>query len=431
MEVVNEGSSNIVRPFYDTARLCYLQENNSQMQQIDTIFDERAIKTAAAIVRIFETGSPVGNYSEVAVLNDGAGISYGVSQFTHRSGSLEAVIDRYLANGGVVGLRVFAERLPLIASRSNAAIRLLAADRIFRRALSAAGITAEMRSAQDAIAFERYMVPAINACVGSGFALPLSLAVIYDAMTHGSYNKIRDRVNVAASAVSGLDLEKRWITDFVRRRDAWLASIPRLRATRYRTRFFMDHLMTGRWQLELPLNVNGIVITEKLLGISPPTYGDIETTVGPNSDKTQTNAHTPPQTSAGDPANDPQARPSIIDIVSARSEGTSEGLSPKGLDGIEARINAAAARYDQVERMTLTVADRTDRAKSLWTTIVGTIWQTAWAVFGSLAGLQREVWFAVALIAAVLTLVYLYRQIALGKIREATNAALLDRPFAR
>src|SRR5690606_39674189 len=127
----------------------------------------------------------------------------------------------------------------------------------FRKALAAAGITREMREAQDAAAFEMYMRPAIAACAGSGFVHPLSLAVIYDSITHGSYNKIRDRVRL--TDVNG-GFEKAWVTEYVRQRDAWLASIPRLRTTRYRTRFFLNQIALGRWELELPLRVNGVTI---------------------------------------------------------------------------------------------------------------------------------------------------------------------------
>jgi hypothetical protein len=41
-------------------------------------------------------------------------------------------------------------------------------------------------------------------------------------------------------------------------------------------------------------------------------------------------------------------------------------------------------------------------------------------VFGLIVGVPREVWLVVAVIAALLMLMYLYRQIALGKIRERT-----------
>jgi hypothetical protein len=56
--------------------------------------------------------------------------------------------------------------------------------------------------------------------------------------------------------------------------------------------------------------------------------------------------------------------------------------------------------------------------KSLWTTVIGTLWQTAWAIFGFLVGIPRVVWLTVAVIVAALMLYYLYRQLTLGKIRE-------------
>jgi hypothetical protein len=88
------------------------------------------------------------------------------------------------------------------------------------------------------------------------------------------------------------------------------------------------------------------------------------------------------------------------------------------LDRVEAGVNAAAATYDQVERIATTITTRNDAAKSLWTTVIGSVTQTFWALFGLFAGVPREVWLVVALIAAALMLMYLYRQIALGKIRE-------------
>ena len=94
------------------------------------------------------------------------------------------------------------------------------------------------------------------------------------------------------------------------------------------------------------------------------------------------------------------------------------GGSTSAIDNIESHVNAAAAKYDQVERIATTVTSRNDAAKSLWTTVFGSVTQTFWAVFGLIAGVPREVWLVVALIAAALMLMYLYRQIELGKIRE-------------
>ena len=88
------------------------------------------------------------------------------------------------------------------------------------------------------------------------------------------------------------------------------------------------------------------------------------------------------------------------------------------LGRVERGFERAAESFDRVERIGLGAANRTDRAKSLWATVAGTVWQTLWAAVGFLAGLPREVWLVVAVIAAVFTLAYLYRQITLGRLRE-------------
>ena len=91
------------------------------------------------------------------------------------------------------------------------------------------------------------------------------------------------------------------------------------------------------------------------------------------------------------------------------------------IDRIEHGVDRVAARYDQAERIVTTVLTRTDAAKSLWTTVLGTVWQTAWAVASFLSGIPRDIWLATALTALTITLLYLHRQIALGKIRETQN----------
>ena len=119
---------------------------------------------AMAIVHIFETSQPFGDYAAYAVLNDGAGISYGINQFTHRSGSLADVIEEYLRTGGQVGEDVFAEFLPLLRSASRRSIKRAAENRRLETALKAAANTPEMLAAQRTLAFDRYLRPAIDAC---------------------------------------------------------------------------------------------------------------------------------------------------------------------------------------------------------------------------------------------------------------------------
>lgn len=344
--------------------------------------------TAASIVRIFETGKPLGDYAAVAVLDDGAGISYGISQFTHRSGSLADVVEKYFANRGIVGRMVLTDRLPMIKDSSKSSVAQLSIDTQLKAALKAAAATTEMRSAQQEVATERYMRPALSECERLGFTLPLSLAVVYDSIMHGSWSKIRDMIRVTPKN------EKGWITAYVLRRDAWLRGIPRLAKTTYRTKFFLSQIMTGRWTLELPMTVHGVRLTKQN---SPAGTLPIpaETLPERSSRSSDTNCdNTVPAERPG---------PAKTDI----------------LNTIEKGVNAAAERVDQADRIVTTTVTRTDKAKSLWTTVLGSIGQAAWAIAGFAAGIPREVWLVVAVIAAVLVGLYLYRQIALGKIRES------------
>src|SRR5574338_1656141 len=96
-------------------------------------FTERTKLIALAIVRIFETSKPFGDFGAVAVLNDGAGVSYGINQFTHRSGALLAVIERYFELGGEVAKNVIERRLDLLRKPSPFNIRWIAGDQAFKK----------------------------------------------------------------------------------------------------------------------------------------------------------------------------------------------------------------------------------------------------------------------------------------------------------
>ena len=347
-------------------------------------FTEESIAKAEAIVAVFETGALNGDYAAVAVLNDAAGVSYGVKQFTHRSGSLRQVVERYLEAGGSNGREIMMLRLPLLRKTTKAAIEKLAGDDVFKKTLKAAAATPEMREAQDAVARERYMRPAIEECHALGFELPLSLAVVYDSMVHGSWQRLRDSIGPSID-------ERKWIKEYVEERHEWLRSVPRLKSTSYRTDFFLKQIERGNWELLLPVRVHGVLLKDEYFK-SP-----------------ETNASQPP--AANPPDSLPNPRQAGRDPVIA--------APAKTLDEIEAKVNAAAARVDQVERVVVTTATRTDKAKSLWTTIAGTVWQMTWALIGLIGGVPREVWLVVAVIAGLLMLMFLYRQVVLGKLRES------------
>lgn len=337
---------------------------------------------ALAIAHVFETSRPFGDYAACVVLDDGAGISYGINQFTQRSGSLAVVVEKYLKAKGVVGVAVMLENLSLLRRKSTAAIAKLSANATLKKALQAAAVTSEMKRAQEETAFELYLKPALDLCEKYGFTEPLSLAVIYDSIVHGSFFRVARGVDV------GPKNEREWITVYIRRRDAWLASFPRLVKTRYRTRFFLNQIAISNWGLRMPLNVHGVRLTsqnfEHTAAVSP-------TAIPPAN----------PQTTAELSASNPPIEPQQVFVDRA----------------------IAAETFDSLESVVHGVTRRADSVKSMWTTVGGSIGQAAWAVFGFFAGLPREVWITVAVIAGLLMILYLYRQILLGAIRERVQSS--------
>lgn len=348
-------------------------------------FTETDKLKALGIVHVFETSKPFGDYAACVVLNDGAGISYGINQFTHRSGSLAAVVRKYLATGSEVGREKLTAGLPLLASKTKSAVESLAADEVFKRALKAASTTGEMKAAQRHVAAERYLSPAIEICKRMSFVTPLSLAVVYDSVTHGSWEWISARVSsVLRTKASEDDLafEKNWITEYIRTRHRWLTEIRRLLVTSYRTKFFLDQIAIGNWELRLPVTVHGVKLTGEILG----------------------------------DGRDPAAVRDAAAVPAAKAKTEAEGRSV--LDSVTELSTSAADKFDRVDGVVSALTTRRDAAKSLWTAVGGTISQAVWGVFGFVVGLPRIVWIVVAATAAALMLLYLYRQITLGKIRE-------------
>lgn len=360
-------------------------------------FTETDKLKAIAIVHVFETSRPFGDYAACVVLNDGAGVSYGINQFTHRSGSLAAVVEAYLNGGGLVGSEIFSTVLPNLKNTSVAAINKLSIDQQFKRALRSAAVTREMKAAQNQIAFEKYLGPSLGICERCGFGLPLSLAVIYDSVTHGSWERISRRAGIVPASAQ---LEKRppaderaLITNYIRKRHFWLTNIRRLKVTSYRTKFFLDQIAIGNWNLRLPLNVHGVRLADAMF----PVFSK-------EQDFTNAEAATAsPQTASG--------------TFEAETANTGDARTPV-LQKAGDIVASAAAGFDRVDNTVNAFVVRRDAAKSMWTTIIGTFWQALWAVFGFFIGLPKGIWIGVAIIAAILILAYLYRQITLGRIRE-------------
>jgi hypothetical protein len=256
------------------------------------MFSDRDKLIALAIVHIFETAKPFGDYSAVAVLNDGAGISYGINQFTHRSGSLIKVISEYLKTPNAPFGDTLRLSIDILSTPTVGAIKMASSNENLKQALKFAGQEPAMQAAQRKVADALYLTPAIAACDGSHFTLPLSLAVIYDSINHGSYQKIRDEVTVDRTDHGNSDsFEKAWIAEYVHLRDAWLASVPRLAVTRYRTRLFLNLIRADNWQMDLPITVQGVRLTDAMINVSnsatapavkPTLEGTVSGAIQPN-----------------------------------------------------------------------------------------------------------------------------------------------------
>lgn len=384
-------------------------------------FTDKDKMKALAIVHVFETSQPFGDYSACVVLNDGAGVSYGINQFTHRSGSLAAVVREYLSTGGKIGREKLNASLPLLGQKTTDAIERLAADENFKKTLRLAAFTTEMKTAQQHVAAERYLRPAIDICTRFGFVTPLSLAVVYDSVTHGSFELISSRVGGLVRSIyrrtDELAFEKAWITEYVRSRHRWLTDIRRLRVTNYRTKFFLGQIAISNWDLRLPVTVHGVRLTSvgEGKGIS---RGGAE-----QGREAEVAGYTAAVAVPGAIATRDQPTPTVA-LDNAETEGPGKSI----LKSATYVTTSAVEKFDRVDGVVNALKTRRDAAKSLWTTVAGTASQAAWGVFGFVFGLPRTVWIVVSVIAAALMLFYLYRQIVMGRIRELRHRSPSNLP---
>src|SRR5204862_3688248 len=102
---------------------------------------------------------------------------------------------------------------------------------------------------------------------------------------------------------------------------------------------------------------------KKILDFANESIGTLWA-VGPNFDPhKQDHSLETPASSSSTPATTPQAQPPLYSAS-----------------------QVIWSKLDQADRVITNIAVRTDQVKSLWTTVVGTRWQTAWAIFGFLIG---------------------------------------------
>lgn len=216
-------------------------------------------KKIIQIVNVMETGTPEGRYDQVTILADGKKgtkqITYGRSQATEQ-GNLKNIIKRYVGAGGKFA-QAFSKYLPLIGKKP------LVNDAEFKQLLKqSAKEDPLMREAQDETFEVLYYVPAFHFFQQEGFALPVSMLVIYDSYIHsGSIPAFLRSRFPESTPVRGGD-EKAWIAAYLNVRQNWLANHSKkvLRPTVYRTKSYLEAIKQNNWQLDKPLNAHGVTI---------------------------------------------------------------------------------------------------------------------------------------------------------------------------
>lgn len=222
-------------------------------------------RTIEAIVNLFETGQVLGDYGQVTLLAGDTGhLTFGRSQTTLGSGNLHRLLQRYCENAGAR----FGRRLAAFLPQARARDATLDRDERLHNLLRATADDPVMRDVQDEFFDEEYFRPAMKGADREGLSLPLSRAVVYDSFVHGSWSRIRDRVE-GTPAGRG---ENAWVTEYIAARRDWLATHPRrdLRATVYRMDAFMRLIQLGAWGLDLPLVVRGAEVSLTTLSGAPP-----------------------------------------------------------------------------------------------------------------------------------------------------------------
>jgi chitosanase len=224
-------------------------------------------KVIDSVLTIFETGrlpSPSA-YATCAILSDGAGISYGKHQSTDRSGTLDKIVDLYIAKGGKQAdeLKQFVPKLALNETAKLDPKNIPSWAKYLMGVLKTAGADPVMQAAQDEVFDANYWTPAMGHVQKIGLQTGLGALVVYDTCIHsgaGGVAIIRARFAEPAPCNGGD--EKAWVLGYIKARREWLAANknPIVQRTVYRMDAFNEIARSGNWELNTPLTVRGVKI---------------------------------------------------------------------------------------------------------------------------------------------------------------------------
>ncbi len=233
------------------------------MQRETSLLTDLQKGAVQAIVNIFETGTPLGDYASVTLLEGDTGhLTYGRSQTTLASGNLYLLIKDYVDTADAL----VAEALQSYLPRLDAIDLSLDEDTEFHALLRSAGSDPAMQRVQDAFFDRIFWAPAVRSAAYIDSTMALGMAVIYDSRIHGSWQAIRDRVIKEYGSLSDLG-ENTWMWRYVAYRRNWLATHKNtlLRRTVYRMESMQTLMGSEKWDLSLPFSVRGITIDRSVL----------------------------------------------------------------------------------------------------------------------------------------------------------------------
>jgi chitosanase len=232
--------------------------------------------TAQAVVQIFETGKIRGDYAQVTLLKgDTGGLTYGKAQTTLNSGNLATLLDEYCREPGAVYAPSIHLQLPRLRDKDPA----LNGDTTFHETLERAGDDPIMHRVQDRFFDRLFWKPVEADAQRKGFRSPLAHCIFYDSRIHGSLRRVLDMTErvTGRSLSPGMDeaATRAWLKAYVRTRRMWLTTHRNtlLRKTVYRMETFEGLIAADKWELDLPLNVRGLWITEETLSRPQPARG--------------------------------------------------------------------------------------------------------------------------------------------------------------
>ncbi|MEL6259013.1 MAG: peptidoglycan-binding protein, partial [Pseudomonadota bacterium] len=210
------------------------------------------IATIDAIVSVFESGGP-GDYGAIArAKDDRGGLSYGKHQASLTSGSLSALLTRYVEAAGALYTNELQKFMPQIAAGDRA----LDTNNEIYDLLKAAANDPVMQSVQDEYFTEHYMAPALRKWRDLGFQHPLSAGIVYDSFIHSGRLNMQARTEARMGPPNEAN-EKAWIKAYAEERRNWLATHSNtiLHATAIRMDAFLDQIDKGNWSLSMPVDI--------------------------------------------------------------------------------------------------------------------------------------------------------------------------------